>query len=83
MDPFDIGLTDQIGIAVFHIEVILQLAKRQRLPSAITTSTNFDELAFIPVQGREYSTELFYGLQATKMADDQAKSSVREKPWRS
>lgn len=63
---FDIRPTDQIGIAVGRVDVSPQFAKRQRLLNAISAHTNYDDLAFIPVQGREYSSEVLYGLQATK-----------------
>nr|WP_255263487.1 MULTISPECIES: carbohydrate porin [Pseudomonas] len=66
LGPFDSRPTDQLGVAVGRVEVSPQFKKRQQMLSAMSGITNFDDPDFIPVLGKEYSAETFYGIQATK-----------------
>ncbi|GAB1619944.1 carbohydrate porin [Pseudomonas sp. NGC7] len=66
MGPFDSRPSDQLGIAVGRVEVSPRFEKRQRLLNAMSGSTDYNDLAFIPVQDKEYSAEIFYGVQVTK-----------------
>lgn len=66
MGTFDSRPTDQLGIAVGRVEVSPQFEKRQRMLNALSGITDYDAPNFIPVQGKEYSAEIFYGIQATK-----------------
>lgn len=64
--PFDSRPSDQLGIAVGRVEVSPQFGKRQRLLNAMSGITDYDDPTFIPVQDKEYSAEIFYGVQVTK-----------------
>lgn len=64
--PFDSRPSDQLGIAVGRVEVSPQFEKRQRLLNAMSGSIDYNAPTFIPVQDKEYSAEIFYGVQVTK-----------------
>jgi len=66
LGPFDSRPSDQLGIAVGRVEVSPQFEKRQRLLNAMSGSTDYNDPTFIPIQDKEYSAEIFYGVQVTK-----------------
>ncbi|HKS14150.1 MAG TPA: carbohydrate porin [Pseudomonas sp.] len=64
--PFDSRPSDQLGIALGRVEVSPRFEKRQALLNAMSGIGSYDDPGFIPVQDKEYSAEVFYGVQATK-----------------
>lgn len=63
--PFDARPRDQLGVALGRVEVSPQFARRQRLLNSLSGETDYTSPGFIPVQDKEYSAEVFYGIQAT------------------
>lgn len=65
MGTFAARPKDEIGIAVGRIEVNSRFTDRQRMVNALNDETSYDSPGFIPIQKKEYSAELFYGVQVT------------------
>lgn len=63
--PFDSRQGDAIGIAVGGLSVADDVSKRQRLVNEINDVSNYDDPRYLPVQGDEYSAEIYYGAKIT------------------
>ncbi|MFJ4156286.1 carbohydrate porin [Pseudomonas sp. NPDC089752] len=63
--PFDARPQDAIGIAVGGLSVADDVSKRQRLINEINNVSDYDNPRYLPVQGDEYSAEIYYGFKMT------------------
>lgn len=63
--PFDARKEDAIGIAIGGLSVADDVSKRQRLVNQINNVSDYDDPNYLPVQGDEYSAEIYYGAKIT------------------
>jgi porin len=56
---------DAIGIAVGGLSVADDVSKRQRLVNDLNNVSDYDDPRYLPVQGDEYSAEIYYGAKIT------------------
>lgn len=64
--PFDARPRDVLGLGVARIHTNDRLRERQRLSNAVSGVEDYDNPAYLPLQGSEYDAELFYALQLTR-----------------
>ncbi|MFJ3522710.1 carbohydrate porin [Pseudomonas sp. NPDC090203] len=63
---FDSRPDDTIGIAAGGLSVADNASKRQRLINTLNGVSDYDDARYLPVQGDEYSAEIYYGVKVTK-----------------
>lgn len=63
--PFDSRPKDQIGFAVSSAHVNSKIRDSQELLNQRSGATDYSDPSYMPLQGTEYSSELYYGIHAT------------------
>ncbi|NWA28661.1 carbohydrate porin [Pseudomonas gingeri] len=62
---FDSRPKDQIGLAVSSIHVNSKIREAQQLLNQSSGASTYSDPEYVPLQGTEYDSELYYGIHAT------------------
>lgn len=64
--PFESRPNDQVAFAVGRLKVNPRFSERQRMLNVMSGETDYASVGYQPVQDKEYTAELYYGIQATR-----------------
>lgn len=64
--PFASRPNDQLAFAVGRLKVNPRFSERQRMLNVMSGETDYASVGYQPVQDKEYTAELYYGVQATR-----------------